>query len=99
MLADKLAPRPEILVAGDWRRPAGGGTIPVVDPSDGSTVGAIARGAAEDIDAAVAAARQAADGAWGRMPAVERGRLLMKLCRAVDDHRDELVLLEAVDTG
>jgi aldehyde dehydrogenase (NAD+) len=99
MLPTALKPRTAMFVGGDWRPPTGGESIPVVNPSDGETVGAIARGAAADVDLAVAAARSAFEGAWGRLPATERGRLLMKLSRAVQDRHDDLSLAEAVDTG
>lgn len=92
-------PKPLNLIAGDWRQPAEGGAIDVVNPSDGQAFTAVARGTARDVDAAVAAARAAADGAWGRMSATKRGRLLTKLAYAVQDHHDELARLEAMDTG
>jgi aldehyde dehydrogenase (NAD+) len=97
----RATPRPssDILVAGDWLAPSTRQTIAVVNPSDGQTIGAIARGGAADIDAAIIAARAALAGAWGRLPAVERGRLMMKLSRAVGDHHDALTLAEAADTG
>src|SRR5439155_14223956 len=91
--------RGEILVGGDWLAPATRETIAVIDPSDGQTIGEIARGSGTDIDAAVRAARAALDGAWGRLLAVERGRLLMKLSRAVGDQHEALSLAEAADTG
>ncbi len=87
-----------LLIDGKWRE-AAAGSIAVINPSDGETFTQIARGQHRDIDAAVRAARAAMDGAWGRMPAVERGRLLMKLAHAVEAHRDELTRLEAMDTG
>ncbi|MBL8688337.1 MAG: aldehyde dehydrogenase family protein, partial [Rhodospirillaceae bacterium] len=65
-----------VLIGGRWQAPASGATLPVVNPSDGEIFTKIARGAAEDVDRAVRAAHKAMDGAWGRMPAVERGRLL-----------------------
>ena len=78
-------------------------TIDVIDPSDGKAFAKIARGNADDIDAAVLAARSALgeffDGDWGRMTATERGRLLMKLSYAVGDHHDELARLESRTTG
>jgi aldehyde dehydrogenase (NAD+) len=88
-----------VLIGGKWQAAASGATLPVVNPSDGETFTRIARGAAEDIDRAVKAARKAMEGAWGRMPAVERGRLLTKLGLAVAANHDELVRLEATDTG
>ncbi|HOA94714.1 MAG TPA: aldehyde dehydrogenase family protein [Quisquiliibacterium sp.] len=78
---------------------ATGETIAVIDPSTAETFAHIARGTAADIDRAVAAARRASDGAWGRMPAVERGRLLHRWGALVDAHRDELARLESRDTG
>ena len=88
-----------ILIGGEWRRASGGGTIPVEDPSTGSSVGAIARSTGADVEAAVAAARMAFEGAWGRLPAFERGRLLAALGRAVLAHAEELAALETLDVG
>ena len=85
-----------------WTAPAGGGTIPVTDPSDGQIFAYIARGNAADINLAVKAARAAydgGDGPWGRFSALERGRLMMKLAQAIADNADELAMLECRDTG
>ena len=88
------------LIGGKWRPASGGGTLDVMSPSDGLKFAGIARGTALDVDAAVKAARKAFDeGAWGRMPAVERGRLLTRLSQKILDHFDELAELEARDTG
>ena len=90
-------------VGNRWITSASGMTIDVIDPSDGSAFARQARGSAADIDAAVRAARQALgetfDGDWGRLTATERGRLLMKLSRAVLDHHEELATLESRTTG
>jgi hypothetical protein len=50
-------------------RPRRRQTLPLSNPSTGETIGAIARGGAADIDAAVTAAQGAFEGDWGRMPA------------------------------
>ena len=86
------------LIAGDWVV-AEAGTLPATDPSDGSAIGVIARGGPGEIDAAVAAARAAANGAWGRATAAERGRALGRLGRLVEARVEELALLEARDVG
>lgn len=91
-------PPPQLLIGGRWLD-AAAGLIPVINPSDGEEFTRIARGEARDIDAAVRAARAAMDGPWGRMPALERGRLLLKLAQAVQDNHDTLTRLEALDTG
>ena len=82
-----------------WVAPASGESIPVIDPSDGLAFEAIARGNAADIDQAVQAARRAYEGAWGKLSAAERSRLLMKLAFKLQDHQEELAQLEGRDCG
>jgi aldehyde dehydrogenase (NAD+) len=95
---DMTLPAAGLLIGGD-RPVASGGTIPVVNPSDGRVFAEIGRGTADDVDRAVRAARAAADGAWGRTTATERGRLLTKLAQAVLDRAEAIAAIEAADTG
>ncbi len=93
-------PAKGVFIDNHWRPAHSGGTIDVIAPAEGRVFARIAAGDAADIDAAVAAARKAfEDGAWGRLSAVERGRLLSKLGFAILDHVDELTALEARDCG
>ncbi|PLX35915.1 MAG: aldehyde dehydrogenase [Hyphomicrobiales bacterium] len=87
------------LIGGAWIDSSGGETIPVVDPSTGEVFAELARGTADDIDAAVAAAHIAMDNEWGRLTAVERGRLITRLGDIVRDNVDKLAELEARDVG
>jgi aldehyde dehydrogenase (NAD+) len=87
------------LINGQWQPPAGGATLPLTNPSDGSALCEIARGTAEDIDRAVAAATAAHAGAWGRATALERGRILSRIGALVLENADELARLEALDVG
>ena len=74
--------------------------LPVIDPSDGAPFAAIAAGGKAEVDAAVAAARQAFDGGeWSRLTAADRGRLLSQLGHAITEHAADLALLECRDTG
>ena len=87
-------------IGNQWLRPATGQVIDVIDPSHGTPFATIARGNAQDIDAAVSAARKGFEaGAWGKLNAMERGRLLMKLAEAITAHADELGQIESRDTG
>jgi aldehyde dehydrogenase (NAD+) len=89
-----------ILIDGQWRSADSGQTLPLENPSDGSLLTHIGRGNAADINAAVIAARAALDtGAWGRMTATERGRVLSAIGRKVLDNIDMLAHLEALDVG
>jgi aldehyde dehydrogenase (NAD+) len=86
-------------IGGQWVVPNGQQTLPIENPSTGETVGAIARGTADDIDHAVRAAQAALDGEWGRMPAAERGRLLARIGDMVLERADQLARIEAIDVG
>ena len=89
----------EVLIGGQWRPCASGETLPLMNPSDGTRLCEIARGAATDIDAAVQAAQAALDGDWGLLTAAERGRLLLRMSLMVIEQADELARLEALDVG
>lgn len=86
-------------IGGQWVSPTGGKTLPIENPSTGEVIAQLARGTAADIDAAVAAARSAYRGEWGKTPAFERGRMLMKMSRMVLERVDDLARLEAIDVG
>ena len=87
------------LIAGEWVAPQAGQVLPLIDPSTGQEIGAIARGQQGDIAAAVAAAEAARHGPWGRLSAAERGRILLTLSRMVAARVDDLARIEAMDVG
>ena len=87
------------LVGDGWIAPAGGERLTLHNPSDGSRLCEIARGEAADVDAAVGAAQAALEGEWGRATAAERGRVLARIGRLVEENADELARLEALDVG
>ena len=88
------------LIGGQWQPASDGRTVDMVSPSDGQVFARIARGTKADVDAAVKAARHAfEEGAWSKLTALERGRLLTKLGEAILAHHEELSQLEARDCG
>jgi len=89
----------QCFINGKWVPAKDGRTLPLQNPSDGTLICDIARGGAADIDAAVGAARAALSGKWGKMSAVERGRVLTRIGQLVLEQADELALLEANDVG
>jgi len=89
----------QIFVGGTWRAADGGATLPIENPSTGEEIGRIARGSAADVASAVAAARAALAGGWGKLTAAERGRLLARLGGLVTENAEELARLEAMDVG
>ncbi len=77
-----------------------GGAFDVINPATGETIGRVAEGTADDVDAAVAAARRAFDeGPWKDATAQDRGRILLKLAGIVREHAEELATLETTNNG
>ena len=89
----------KMLIGADWVSARDGRTLPVVNPSNGTSFDEIACGTAHEVDLAVKAARQAQQGPWGQMTPTERGRVLCRIGQAVLDHEEELAQIEAKDTG
>lgn len=87
------------LIGGHWTATANATTLTLVNPSDDSEICQIARGGATEINAAVQAAGSALNGDWGRMTALERGRILTRIGQLVLEQVDDLAALEAMDVG
>jgi len=78
---------------------AGAGTpLAVEDPSDGTTLGTLATASAEQLDAALAAAREAQPG-WERTPAAERGELLHAVAAWLREHAEEIAVAMTREGG
>jgi aldehyde dehydrogenase (NAD+) len=89
----------EHFIGNRWVSTLSGETLPVLNPSNGEIFARIARGNRADIDAAVACARQAFTGPWGRLSALERGRMLARWGEAIRANQDDLANIESNDTG
>lgn len=86
-------------IDGAWRAGAGE-TIAVLDPATEAQIGGIAAGGAEEVDAAVSAARRAFESReWSAMPAAQRERLLLRLADLVEANQDEIAAIETIDNG
>ena len=89
-----------LLIGGGWECPLSGRIDDVFDPSTGEIVARVPSGGPDDMSRAVAAARSAFDeGPWTRMPAKERGRLLLRLAGALQAAADEVAAIESIDNG
>lgn len=86
------------LIGGIPAVPAVGDRIPVVDPASGETIDEIPAGGSRDADAAVAAARKAAE-EWARTPASERASALRGAAAAVRTSARELAALQTAENG
>ena len=78
--------------------PASGEYFSSNDPSNGEPIAEVAQASAADVDAAVAAARNALP-SWQALSGHERARYLYALARQVQKHARRLAVLETIDSG
>ena len=86
------------LVGGEWVDSAGGETMEVINPATGDTIAEVPRGTADDVDRAVEAAKQALP-EWLETTPAERAEALLKLAELMDEHAEELAMLESTNVG
>lgn len=69
------------------------------NPATGELLANVAQGDAADVDRAVKAARAAFEGPWRKMKPVERQRIMLRLADLVEQHFEELAMLDTLDLG
>src|ERR1700744_2200101 len=67
-----------LFIGGKWLEAASGKTFATHNPATGELLANVAEGDAEDIDRAVAAAREAFNGPWSKFKPGQRQALLLK---------------------
>ncbi|MBN9278762.1 MAG: aldehyde dehydrogenase family protein, partial [Hyphomicrobium sp.] len=93
-------PERRLLIHGAWTDAANSLTFNTSNPATGEVITQIAEAGVLDIDAAVISARRALDeGPWPQMTGVQRGRILRRLADFIEQDRENLVVLEALDAG
>ncbi|MER5887576.1 aldehyde dehydrogenase family protein [Streptomyces sp. NPDC001941] len=85
-------------IDGDWRPAAGTGTIEVVNPADEQVIAHVPAGGAEDVDAAVRAARAAFPG-WAATPPAERAARLAALRGVLAARQGEIAETVTAELG
>jgi phenylacetaldehyde dehydrogenase len=89
-----------LFIDGRWQSSVTGYRFTSTNPATGRPLASLADGSAADVDEAVAAARRAlANPAWRDLTPLARGELLHRLAELVEEHADELALIESLDNG
>ncbi len=88
----------ELFIGGRWTKGTSDDAFDVINPATTGTLARVTQTGAEDVDAAVAAARQAFP-AWSALSGHARARHLYALARAVQKHARLLAVLESLDNG
>jgi gamma-glutamyl-gamma-aminobutyraldehyde dehydrogenase len=87
-------------IDGEYRHAANGRSFDCLSPIDGKLLAKVADSAAEDVNAAVAAARRAFDSrVWSGLNPRRRKAILLRWAALMREHLDELSLLETLDAG
>ncbi len=87
-----------LYIDGSFRQARSGETIDTINPATGEVIASFPRGDSRDIDDAVAAA-EAAFPDWRATPAPERARMVTELADRIEEHADELALLDVLENG
>ncbi|MFC9327995.1 aldehyde dehydrogenase family protein [Kitasatospora sp. NPDC057015] len=91
-------PRYEHWIGGEWRPPVRGQYFQNPTPVTGEIFCEVARGTAEDIEAALDAAHAAAP-AWGRTSPADRAQVLLRIADRMAGHLEELAVAESWENG
>jgi len=76
-----------------------GAPFKTVNPATEEVLSEVVAAGPEDVDRAVAAARDAYEHRWSRLSGRDRGKYLYRLARLVQERSRELAVLESIDNG
>lgn len=94
-----LKPSYGLFIDGDFTESQGGSAFTSISPSTEEVLAEVTCASAADVDRAVAAARRAYSGAWGRMSGTDRGKYLFRIARILQERAREFAVLETLDNG
>jgi aldehyde dehydrogenase (NAD+) len=88
-----------LFVDGEFVAPRSGEHFATINPASEEPLASVAQAGEEDVDLAVASARQAYERSWGTMPGRERAKYLYRIARAIQERAREFAVLESLDNG
>ncbi len=94
----KIKTQYSLFIDGKWRPSSDGKTFDSYCPATGDKLASCAEATPEDVDAAVKAAWKAF-ASWKNTTAKERATILNKIADIIDEHTEELALIETLDNG
>ncbi len=88
-----------LFINGKYVEPVSEKTFQTINPATEEVLAEVPEAGLEDVDRAVKAARDAFEGAWRKVSAADRGKLLWKLAGLIERDADELAELETRNNG
>lgn len=96
----EIRPESQIFIDGKFVDAASGKTFDNFAPGDNHLIGKNAAGDLEDVNRAVASAKKVFEaGTWREMNPRDKKKIMLRWAELIEANREELALLEAVDTG
>eukprot|EP01087_Luapelamoeba_hula_P024361 TRINITY_DN9245_c0_g1_i1.p1 TRINITY_DN9245_c0_g1~~TRINITY_DN9245_c0_g1_i1.p1 ORF type:complete len:908 (-),score=182.35 TRINITY_DN9245_c0_g1_i1:244-2967(-) len=89
----------QMLINGKFVDAQSGKTDGTVNPTTEEEICQLAEGDATDVNLAVAAAKEAFEGPWRKMNARDRGKLMYKLADLMEANKEQLAIIESIDSG
>lgn len=90
----------EMLIGGEWMQGSSGQTFDIINPANNETIARAWEANLDDVDRAVAAAREAFDhGPWRHMTGKERGEYLRRMADMIRADAERFAFYEAADVG
>ena len=93
-----IAPRHELFVGGEFRKPKTGEYFATINPATEAVLSEVALAGEKDVDAAVQAATKAFP-AWRKLSGEDRARYLFRIARILLERAREFACLETLDNG
>ncbi|WP_299727574.1 aldehyde dehydrogenase [uncultured Endozoicomonas sp.] len=98
--SEQLTIRGQAWINGEYTDAASGDTLDCISPIDGKKIATIASCDEADVNCAVSVARSVFEsGVWADMAPKNRKQILQAFAAKIDEHREELALLETLDMG
>ncbi|HVZ56608.1 MAG TPA: aldehyde dehydrogenase family protein [Chitinophagaceae bacterium] len=97
--AAQIRPQYDLFIGGTWQRPSSRKYFDTINPATEEKISEVAQAGQADVNRAVAAARQAYEKTWRKMPGPERAKYLFRIARMVQEKARELAIIESLDGG
>ncbi len=94
-----LQPEYGLFVGGEFVEPSAGERFASIDPATEEPLAEVAQAGEEDVDRAVAAAREAFAERWAKTRPAERAKYLFRIARILQERSREFAVLESLDGG
>ena len=88
-----------LFIDGDFVESRSGRTFATTNPATEEHLADVAEGSKDDVDRAVAAARNAYEGHWGALSGRERGKYMFRIARQIQERARQFAVLETIDGG